>query len=157
MVERKKSLLVAKRSNECLLNNAKELKDDLAICENKYQGSSNPANVDQARTLVTKLATNLREMKGDLQFHELLLRRESTRVKDGEIELKDVHKRLQKVSKDLDVLELKGGQTKKWVQTLGFHVQLMSRGEESLLVHCQLKIPPPWLLIHLEFILPILA
>jgi hypothetical protein len=50
------------------------------------------------------------------------LRRKSTRVKNGEIELKDVHGRLQKVSKDLDVLELKGGQTKKWVQTLGFQV-----------------------------------
>jgi len=32
------------------------------------------------------------------------LRRESTRVKDGEIKLKDVHERLQKISKDLDVL-----------------------------------------------------
>jgi hypothetical protein len=30
-------------------------------------------------------------------------------------------------------------------------------GEESLLIHCQLKIPPPWLLIHLEFILLVLA
>jgi hypothetical protein len=48
------------------------------------------------------------------------LRKQSTRVKDGEIELKDVHERLHKVSKDLDVLELKGGETKKWVQTLGF-------------------------------------
>jgi hypothetical protein len=31
------------------------------------------------------------------------LRKESRRVKDGEIKLKDVHERLQKVSKDLDV------------------------------------------------------
>jgi hypothetical protein len=103
------------------------------------------------------LAASLKEMKGDLQFHELLLRRESSKVKDGEIELKDAHERLQKVSKDLDVLELKGGQTKKWVQALGFQVQLMSRGKESLVIHYQLKIPTPWLLIHLEFILPVLA
>jgi hypothetical protein len=47
------------------------------MCENKYQGSSNPTNVGQAITLVTKLAASLKEMKGDLQFHELLLRRES--------------------------------------------------------------------------------
>jgi hypothetical protein len=58
--------------------------------------------------LVTKLAASLKEVEGDLQFHELLLKRESTRVMDEEIELKDVHERLQKVSKDLDVLELKG-------------------------------------------------
>ncbi len=70
--------------------------------------------------MVTKLAASLREVEGDLQFHELLFRRESTKVKDREIELKDVHERLQKVSKGFDVLELKGGQTKKWVQTLGF-------------------------------------
>ncbi len=58
--------------------------------------------------MVTKLAASLKEVEGDLQFHELLLKRESTRVMDEEIELKDVHERLQKVSKDLDVLELKG-------------------------------------------------
>jgi hypothetical protein len=34
--------------------------------ENKCQGSSNPINVDQARALVIKLATSLREMEGDL-------------------------------------------------------------------------------------------
>ncbi len=39
---------------------------------------------------------------------------------DKEIELKDAHERLEKVSKDFDVPELKGSQTKKWVQTLGF-------------------------------------
>ncbi len=54
------------------------------------------------------MAASLKEVEGDLQFHELLLKRESTRVMDEEIELKDVHERLQKVSKDLDVLELKG-------------------------------------------------
>jgi hypothetical protein len=48
------------------------------------------------------------------------LKRESTRVKDKEIELKDLHERLQKVSKDLNVLELRGDVTKKWVQTLRF-------------------------------------
>jgi hypothetical protein len=48
-------------------------------------------------------------VEGDLQFHELLLRRESTRVKDREIELKDAHERLQKVQKIFGVLELKGG------------------------------------------------
>jgi hypothetical protein len=68
LVERKKSLHVAKRNNECLLNNVKELKDNLAICENKYQGFSNPRNVDQAKTLVTKLLASLREMKGDFQI-----------------------------------------------------------------------------------------
>jgi hypothetical protein len=40
----------------------------LAICENKYQGFSNPGNVDQAKTLVTKLLASLREMKGDFQI-----------------------------------------------------------------------------------------
>ncbi len=83
-----------KRSNERLFKNAKELKDNLAMCENKCQGFSNPIDVDQAKALVTKLATSLKEVEGDLQFHELLLRKESTRVKDGEIELKDAHERL---------------------------------------------------------------
>jgi hypothetical protein len=50
------------------------------------------------------------------------LKREFTKVKDREIELKDVHERLQKVSKDLDVLELRGDQTKKWMLILGFQV-----------------------------------
>jgi hypothetical protein len=59
--------------------------------------------------LVIKLVVSLREVEGDLQFHELLLRRESTRVKDREIELKDAHERLQKVQKIFGVLELKGG------------------------------------------------
>jgi len=89
-----KSLQATKRSNECIFKNAKELKDNLAMCENKCQGSSNPTDVDQARALVTKLAASLKEVEGDLQFHELLLRKESTRVKDGEIELKDAHERL---------------------------------------------------------------
>ncbi len=62
----KKSLQVAKRSNECLLINAKELREDFAMCENKCQGFSNPINVDQARALVIKMAPSLREMEGDL-------------------------------------------------------------------------------------------
>ncbi len=91
---KEKSLQVVEKSNECHLNNVKELRDDLAMCENKYQGSSNPTNVGQVITLVTKLAASLKEMKGDLQFHELLLISESSKVKDGEIELKDAHERL---------------------------------------------------------------
>jgi hypothetical protein len=66
LVERKKSLQVVEKSNECLLNNAKELRDNMAMCENKCQGSSNLINVDQERTLVIKLATSLKEMEGDL-------------------------------------------------------------------------------------------
>jgi len=46
LVERKKSLQVVERSNESLFLNAKELRDDLAMCENKSQGFSNPTNVD---------------------------------------------------------------------------------------------------------------
>jgi hypothetical protein len=34
--------------------------------------------VDQAKALVTKLVASLREMEEDLQFHELLLKKEST-------------------------------------------------------------------------------
>jgi hypothetical protein len=66
LVERKKSLQVTKKNNERLLKNAKELRDDMAMCENKCQGSSNLVDVDQGRALVIKLVASLIEVEGDL-------------------------------------------------------------------------------------------
>jgi hypothetical protein len=54
----------------------------------------------------------LKDVEAYLQFHELLVKREHNRIKDGEIELKDVHEKLHSISRDLDVLHLKGGRTK---------------------------------------------
>ncbi len=47
---------------------------------------------------------------------------------DGKIELKDVHEKLCFISRDLDVLHLKGGCTKQWGLSLGHQVQLMCMG-----------------------------
>ncbi len=37
------------------------------------------------------------------------------KIKDGEVEFKDVHERLHSISKDFDVLDLKCNHTKQWV------------------------------------------
>jgi hypothetical protein len=56
------------------------------------------------------------------------VKRELNKIKDGEVELKDVHERLHSISKDLDVLDLKCGRTKQWAQSLTCQVQLMCKG-----------------------------
>jgi hypothetical protein len=56
------------------------------------------------------------------------VKRELNKIKDGEVEPKDVHERLHSISKDLDVLDLKCGRTKQWAQSLRCQVQLMCRG-----------------------------
>jgi hypothetical protein len=56
------------------------------------------------------------------------VKRELNKIKDGEVELKDVHERLHSISKDLDVLDLKCGRTKQWAQSLRCQVQLMCKG-----------------------------
>jgi hypothetical protein len=56
------------------------------------------------------------------------VKRELNKIKDGEVEPKDVHERLHSISKDLDVLDLKCGRTKQWAQSLRCQIQLMCRG-----------------------------
>jgi hypothetical protein len=68
--------------------------------------------LDKIKTIVTTLATSLKDVEVHLQFHELLVKKELNKIKDGEVELKDVHERLHSISKDLDVLDLKCGHTK---------------------------------------------
>ncbi len=87
----------------------------MAACENKCQSCPNPVKLDKVRSIVTTLITSLKDVEVDLQFHELLVKREHNKIKNGEIELKDVHEKLHSISKDLDVLYLKGGCTKQWV------------------------------------------
>ncbi len=56
------------------------------------------------------------------------MKKEHNNIKDGEIELKDVHEKLHSISRDCDVLHLKGGRTKQWIQSLGHEVQLICKG-----------------------------
>jgi hypothetical protein len=74
--------------------------------------------LDKTKAIITTLTTSLKDVEVDLQFHELLMKRELNMIKDGEVELKDVHERLHYVSRDLDVLDLKCGHTKQWAQSL---------------------------------------
>jgi len=95
-----------------LVEKTKELRKELSTCESKCQGCPNPKKLDKTKAIVTTLATSLKDVEVHLQSHELLVKRELNTIKDGEIELKDVHERLHFISKDLDVLDLKCGHTK---------------------------------------------
>jgi len=129
MLEKKKSLLATKKSFESLVQEMRELQKELVTCERKCQGCSNLVELDQVRVTTTKLAANLKDVKVELQFHELLLvKREFNKVKDGKVEFKNVNERLQHVSKDLDALVLKGNCANQWAQTFGHQIQLMFKG-----------------------------
>jgi len=54
----------------------------------------------------------LKDVEENLQFNELLMKRELNMIKDGEVELRNVHEKLHSVSRDLDVLHLKSGRIK---------------------------------------------
>ncbi len=54
----------------------------------------------------------MKDVEANLQFHELLVKRELNIIKDGEVKFRDVHEKLHYVSKDLDVLHLKSGRIK---------------------------------------------
>jgi hypothetical protein len=119
MLDRNKSLKGAEREFEFLVKKAKELREELATCESKCQGCPNPIELGKVRNIVTTLIASLMVVKVDLQFHDLLVKREHNMIKDGEIELKDVHEMIHSIYRDLDVLHLKGGHMKQWVQSLG--------------------------------------
>jgi hypothetical protein len=87
----------------------------LAACENKCQSCPNLVKLEKIRSTITTLIASLKDVEVDLQFHELLVKREHNRIKDGEIEFKDVHEKLRSISRDLDVLHLKGGRLKQWI------------------------------------------
>jgi len=87
--------------------------------------------LDKSKSIVSTLITSLRDVETNLHFHELLVKREHIKIKDGEIEVKDVHEKLLFISRDLDVLHLKGGHMKQWVQSLGHQIQLMCRGSTA--------------------------
>ncbi len=84
----------------------------MVACESKCQGCPNPVHLDKTRSIVTTLIASLKDVEANLQFHELLVKREHNKIKDGEIELKDVHGKLCFISRDLDVMHLKGGRMK---------------------------------------------
>ncbi len=54
----------------------------------------------------------LKDVETNLQFHEILMKKECNMIKDGEVEFKDVHEKLHSISRDLDVLHLKSGRIK---------------------------------------------
>ncbi len=109
ILNRKKSLHGAEREFELFVKKTKELQEELAACENKCQCCPNQVELNKARNIIITLIASLRDVKADLQFHELLVKREHNKIKDGEIELKDAHEKLRSISRDLDVLHLKGG------------------------------------------------
>jgi hypothetical protein len=118
MLDRNKSLKGAEREFEFLVEKAKELREELVACVTKCQGCPNPVELGKVKSIVTTLIASLRAVEVDLQFHDLLVKREHNMIKDGEIELKDVHEMLCSIYRDLDVLHLKGGHMKQWVQSL---------------------------------------
>ncbi len=61
------------------------------------KGCPNPIELDKARSTITTLIASLRDVEANLQFHELLVKKEHNKIKDGEIELKDVHEKLRSI------------------------------------------------------------
>jgi hypothetical protein len=85
----------------------------LATCESKCKGCSNPTKLDKTRSIITTFITSLKVVESNLQFHELLVKRELNKINDGEVELKDVHEKLHSIFRlDFNVLYLKSGRTK---------------------------------------------
>ncbi len=82
----------------------------MATCESKCKGCSNPTKLD--KIYCHYINCKLKDVEANLQFHELLMKRELNMIKDGEVELRDVHEKLHSVSRDLDVLHLKSGRIK---------------------------------------------
>jgi hypothetical protein len=97
--------------------------------------------LDKTKATVTTLATSLKDVEVDSQFHELLMKRELNMIKDGEVEFKDVHERLHYVYRDLDVLDLKCGHTKQWARSLRCQVQLMCRGSRMYVISLPIENP----------------
>jgi hypothetical protein len=50
--------------------------------------------LDKTKATIITLTASLKDVEVDLQFHELPMKRELNKIKDGEVELKDVHERL---------------------------------------------------------------
>jgi chromosome segregation ATPase len=120
MLDRKKSLQGVEIFFELLVEKAKELREELSTCESKCQVC--PKKLDKTRATITTLTASLKDLEVDLQFHEKLVKRELNKIKDGEVDFKDVHERFHFVSKDLNVLDLKCSCTKQWVQSLGHQI-----------------------------------
>jgi len=55
MLNRKKSLQGVERNFEPLVKKAKELQEELATCQSKCKGCSNPTELDKTRSIVTTL------------------------------------------------------------------------------------------------------
>jgi hypothetical protein len=50
--------------------------------------------LEKTRATITTLTASLKDVEVDLKFHELLMKRELNKIKDGEVvELKDVHEK----------------------------------------------------------------
>ncbi len=129
-------------------------------CESKCKGCPNLIKLDKAKNNVTTLIASLKDVERDLQFHKLLLNREHNRIKDGEVELKDVHEKLRSIFRDLDVLHLKGGCMKQWVQSLGHQIQLMCKGSRVYVMALPIENPTTlafnttrvFLLVHAQYV-----
>jgi hypothetical protein len=136
------------------------LQEELVGYESKCQGCPNLIKLDKTKNNVTTLIASLRVVQADLQFHKLLLKREHNRIKDGEVELKDVHEKLRSISRDLDVLHLKGGCMKQWVQSLGHQIQLMCKGSRMYVMPLLIENPTTlalhttrvFLLVHAQYV-----
>ncbi len=69
-LEKKKSLLATKKSFESLVQEMRELQNELVACERKCQGCSNLVELDQIKVTITKLGANLKDVEVELQFHK---------------------------------------------------------------------------------------
>ncbi len=87
----------------------------MVACESKCQGCLDLVKLGKEKNIVTTLIASLKVVETDLQFHDLLVKKEHNRIKDGEIEFNDVHEMLHFTFKDRDVLHLKGGHMRQRV------------------------------------------